>query len=84
VTAGWEAELLRVIELDPHEVGQETANWTSGLLAVYLGEKTGIKVSLETVRTSLHALGYVCKRPTWTDPPQSRSASGFRGKREAR
>ena len=26
VTAAWEAELLRVIELDPHEVGQDTAN----------------------------------------------------------
>ena len=29
VTAAWEAELLRVIELDPHEVGQDTANWTT-------------------------------------------------------
>jgi transposase len=36
VTAAWEAELLRVIELDPHEVGQETANWTTELLAKYL------------------------------------------------
>lgn len=26
ITSAWEAELLRVIELDPHEVGQETAN----------------------------------------------------------
>ncbi len=25
VTAAWEAELIRVIELDPHEVGQDTA-----------------------------------------------------------
>lgn len=29
VTTDWEIELLRVIELDPHEVGVETANWTS-------------------------------------------------------
>src|SRR5256886_14255132 len=29
VTAAWEAELLRVIELDPHEVGQETGNLTT-------------------------------------------------------
>src|SRR6266496_6194460 len=28
VTAAWEAELLRVIEVDPHEVGQETSTWT--------------------------------------------------------
>jgi len=79
VTAGWEAELLRVIELDPHEVGQETANWTTGLLAVYLGEKTGIKVSLETVRTLLHALGYVCKRPTWTLKRKAEAQADFVG-----
>jgi len=36
VTAAWEAELLRVIELDPHEVGQETANWTTELRASVL------------------------------------------------
>ena len=28
ITAAWEAELLRVIEVDPHVVGQDTANWT--------------------------------------------------------
>ncbi len=66
VTAAWEAELLRVIELDPHEVGQETANWTTELLAEYLGQQTGIQVTEETVRVYLHAYGYVCKRPTWT------------------
>jgi len=37
VTSAWEGELLRVIELDPHEVGQETANWTTELRASYLG-----------------------------------------------
>jgi transposase len=66
ITVAWESELLRVIELDPHEVGQETANWTTQLLATYLSEQTGISVSLETVRVYLHAHGYVCKRPTWT------------------
>lgn len=66
VTATWEAELLRVIELDPHEVGQETANWTTEGLAAYLGKQTGIQVTEETVRVYLHAHGYVCKRPTWT------------------
>jgi transposase len=66
VTGEWEAELLRVIELDPHEVGQETANCTTELLAEYLGQHTGIQVTQETVRVYLHAHGYVCKRPTWT------------------
>ena len=66
VTAAWEAELLRVIELDPHEVGQDTANWTTERLAEYLCEQTGIQVTEETVRVYLHAHDYVCKRPTWT------------------
>src|SRR6266852_4870707 len=66
VTAAWEAELLRVIELDPHEVGQDTANWTTERLAEYLGQYTGIQVTEETVRVYLHAHSYVCKRPTWT------------------
>ncbi len=66
ITAAWESELLRVIEVDPHEVGQETANWTTERLAAYLGQQTGIQVTEETVRVYLHAHDYVCKRSTWT------------------
>jgi transposase len=33
ITSAWEAELVRVIELDPHEVGQDMANWTTEVLA---------------------------------------------------
>ena len=66
VTVAWEAELVRVIELDPHEVGQDTANWTTEKLAEYLGQQTGVHVTEETVRVYLHAHDYVCKRPTWT------------------
>ena len=66
VTPAWTAELLRVIELDPHTVGVASANWTTGLLATSLAEHTGIAVSDETVRTTLQAHDYVCKRPTWT------------------
>ena len=55
-----------MIELDPHEVGQETANWTTTRLAQYLGQHTGIQVTEETVRLYLHAHDYVCKRSTWT------------------
>src|SRR6266699_2406327 len=59
-------ELRRVIELDPHEVGQDTANWTTERLADYLGQQTGVQVTEETVRVYLHAHDYVCKRSTWT------------------
>ena len=62
VTAAWEAELARVIELDPHAVGVPRASWTTRLLADYLAHETGIAVDQETVRKWLHRLGYVCKR----------------------
>jgi transposase len=80
VTAAWEAELLRVIELDPHEVGVSSANWTTELLAQYLGQHTGIKVTEETVRVYLHANGYVCKRPTWTLRRKAAEQRGYVGK----
>jgi transposase len=66
ITVAWEAELLRVIEIDPHEVGAETANWTTERLAEYLGQQTGIHVTEETVRVYSHTHDYVCKRSTWT------------------
>jgi transposase len=66
VPAAWEDELRRVIEVDPHTVGVDRANWTTRLLAAYLGTVTGQRTSIETVRVHLHKAGYVCKRPTWT------------------
>lgn len=66
VTPLWQAELLRVIEDDPHQHGVDSANWTTILLADYLARQSGIGVDPETVRRHLHRLGYVCKRPTWT------------------
>ena len=66
VPATWQAELLRVIELDPHRVGVPSAIWTTRLLADYLASTTGHRAGIETVRRQLHQAGYVCKRPTWT------------------
>jgi transposase len=61
----WGAELRRVIDLDPHAVGVDSANWTTGLLAAYLARTTGHRAHPETVRLALHQAGYVCKRPGW-------------------
>jgi transposase len=62
----WQAELERVVELDPHEVGVPSAVWTTRLLAEYLAEQTGHRAAIDTVRSWLHRLGFVCKRPTWS------------------
>ncbi len=73
--------MLRVIELDPHEVGQETANWTTELLAEYLDQQTDMQVTQETVRVYLHAHGYGGLAPHLDLTTQSGRASRLRGKR---
>jgi transposase len=80
VTPAWEAELLRVIELDPRAVGVESADWTTGLLAEHLAARTGVAGGPETVRRALHAAGYVCKRPTWTLERRAAEQPGYPGK----
>jgi transposase len=79
ITPAWTAELLRVVDLDPHDVGVASANWTTGLLSTYLAEHTGIAVSDETVRSTLHAHDYVCKRPTWTLKRKAEEQPGYVG-----
>lgn len=79
VTPAWKAELLRVIELDPHTVGVPSANWTTSLLAIYLATQTHITVTAETVRLYLRAAGYVCKRPTWTLKRKAAEQPGYVG-----
>lgn len=79
ITTAWIAELLRVIERDPHTVGVDRATWTTGLLAIYLAQHTGIAVSAETVRVTLHAHDYVCKRPTWTLKRKAEAQDGYVG-----
>ena len=73
----WEAELRRVIDLDPHTVGVPSANWTTGLLARYLAGATGYQAGLETVRKALHRAGYVCKRPRWVLDRKAEEQEGW-------
>ena len=79
VTPDWEAELLRVVELSPRQVGVESATWTTQLLAEYLARKTGIRVTGEAVRRYLHRHGYVCKRATWSMKRKAQEMPGYLG-----
>jgi transposase len=79
VTPAWEAELLRALDLDPHDVGVPSALWSTGLLAAYLARATGVAVDPETVRRYLHAHGGVCKRPTWTLKRKAEEQEGYLG-----
>jgi transposase len=80
ITPVWEAELLRVIEDDPHDHGVRSANWTTQLLAEYLEGQTRIAVDQETVRRHLHRLGYVCKRPVWVVAHKAAERPDYVGK----
>jgi transposase len=77
VTPAWLAELQRVIDLDPHAVGVDSAVWTTRLLADYLAEATGHRTGIETVREHLHRAGYVCKRPTWSLKRKASEQAGW-------
>ncbi len=81
----WDAELRRVIEVDPHAVGVASAVWTLGLLRDYLERTTGHRTSLETVRQALRRTDYRCKRPVHTvkrkaqtQPDWPKKVSGWR------
>jgi len=77
----WLAEVHRVIDLDPHTVGVDSAVWTTRLLADYLERMTGHRTGIEAVRVHLHRLGYVCKRPTWSLKRKSTEQAGWVKKR---
>jgi transposase len=51
--------LLTTIEVAPQEYGYEFGRWTTARLAIYLEEKTGIKLSGTQVRRILHSKKYV-------------------------
>jgi transposase len=73
----WQAELVRVADLDPRSLGVDSALWTCRLLADYLAEVTGHRAGIETVRVALHRAGYVCKRPRWTLSRKATSQPGW-------
>jgi transposase len=63
VTTEYEAELLRVVRLRPRSMGLEFSLWTLQRLADYMAEKTGIRVTGETVRQHLAKQDIVLSRP---------------------
>ena len=73
----WQAELVRVADLDPHEVGVDSALWSCRLLADYLAEVTGHRAGIETVRIALHRAGWVCKRPRWVLSRKAQAQPGW-------
>jgi transposase len=74
---GWEAELVRVADLDPRSLGVDSALWSCRLLSDYLATVTGHRAGIETVRIALHRAGYVCKRPRWVLSRKAQAQPGW-------
>ena len=64
-------------DLDPHEVGVDSALWTCRLLADYLAGVTGYRAGIESVRIALHRAGFVCKRPRWVLSRKAQAQPGW-------
>jgi transposase len=62
----WQKALARAMERGPNACGVPRPTWTAPLLATYLAETTGVRVSERTVRRGLATLGYRLGRPTWS------------------
>ena len=59
----WQAELERVMDLDPHTAGVPRATWTLRLLRDHLAQTTGHRTGLTTVWQALQGADYRSKRP---------------------
>lgn len=63
VTDEYRTQLVAAVRRRPRSLGLPFSLWTCQRLADYLAEETGIRVSDETVRRHLAAVGIVLSRP---------------------
>ncbi len=66
VTEAYRQKLQEVVRRRPRSLGLEYSMWTLRLLADYLAEETGLRVSHETVRRELAKEDIVFSRPQHT------------------
>jgi transposase len=66
ITKAYQAELLAAVRRRPRSLGLPFSLWTLQRLVDYLTERTGIRVSDETVRRALKRVDIVLSRPQHT------------------
>ena len=66
VTDAFREQLLESVRHRPRSLGLEYSMWTLQRLANFMAEKTGIRVSDETIRRELAKAGIVFSRPQHT------------------
>jgi putative transposase len=59
---GWHRSLLALLKRAPHTYGWCRTRWSCHTLALQLATQRGLRVSRETLRRTLHRLGYAWKR----------------------
>lgn len=63
LSAGQKAELKELVEQSPRDKGYPFSNWNAKSLKAVIQDLFRISVSQETVRRTLHSLGFVWKKP---------------------
>src|SRR5215212_10285094 len=63
VTPAYREQLLAAVRRRPRSLGQPYSLWTLRRLADYMAERTGLRLSYETVRRVLAAAEIVLRRP---------------------
>jgi len=66
VTPEYEAKLLAAVEKAPRSLGLPFSNWTTGNMAGYMAEQTGIVISPRQVERYLKLHGWRLRRPVRT------------------
>lgn len=66
ITEEYRGQLLAAVRQRPRSLGRPYSLWTLQRLADYMAERTGIRVSYETVRVALKVGGIVLSRPQHT------------------
>jgi transposase len=85
VTEEYLERLVQAVRRRPRSLGLPFSLWTLGRLADYMAERTGIRVTYETVRAHLKSAGIVLSRPqhTITSPDPEYALKKRRLKRPA-
>jgi transposase len=85
VTAEYREGLIHAVRRRPRSLGLPFSLWTLQRLADYMAERTGIRVTYESVRAHLKAAGIVLSRPqhTITSPDPEYALKKRRSKRPA-
>jgi len=81
VDATWQALLVQAMEQGPEACGVPRPTWTAPLLAQYLAERTGLRMSERTVRRYLQQHDYRLGRPTLTVRHKAEEQSDYVPKR---